>query len=174
MSPRSLKGQVGAAGSIGQDAVNGSEIYQKKIEITADAFLALIFEDAEGVVVTCNAEEGFKAAPLARVSSSRAKFMCTLDGRRRQSAQRRTAAPGTIWCSPYAIVLDDIGTKVDRAKLKGRLEPTFKCRTSMPGGSVSNEQWWYVFQKGVAPARANALDRGAGRRGPDRCRRQAR
>jgi hypothetical protein len=157
VSSRPLKGQVGAAGSIGQDAVNGSEIYQKKIEITADAFLALIFEDAEGIVVTCNAEEGFKARrwrpgkPLKGVV-----YYCistVADTNPRDDVLPRQAQ---YLVKTYAVVLDDVGTKVDKAKLKGKLEPTFKLRTSMPEG-ISNEQWVYVFEYGVEPARAAAL-----------------
>ena len=157
MSSRSLKGQVGAAGSIGQDAVNGSEIYQKKIEITADAFLALIFEDAEGVVVTCNAEEGFKARrwrPGRPVKGVVYYCISTVKDTHPRDAVLPRQAQHLV--KTYVVVLDDIGTKVDRKLLKNLLPPTYKLRTSMPDG-ISNEQWGYLFEYGVAPDRAAAL-----------------
>ena len=159
MSPRSSIHPAGVAGHNSQDATD--EIHQKKVEITADTFLDFVFEGAEGVVVTCNAEEGFKARrwrPGKHLQGSVYYAISTVaDDNPRNDVLRRQAHNLVL---TYAIVLDDIGTKVDRSLLKSLVPPTYKMRTSMPiidSKPVSNEQWGYVFKHGVDPARAAAL-----------------
>ena len=159
MSPGPSIPPAGVDGRNSQDATD--EIRQKIIEISADTFLSLIFGEGDGVVVTCNTEEGFKARrwrPGRQLKGSVYFCISTVaDDNPRNDVLRRQAHNLVL---TYAIVLDDIGTKVDRSRLEGLLPPTYKMRTSMPvigGKPVSNEQWGYVFKEGVDPARANAL-----------------
>jgi hypothetical protein len=58
----------------------------------------------------------------------------------------------TPWCAPTSSP-DDIGTKVDPAKVK--LQPSYKLETS-PG----NFQWGYLLTYGSDPAKAAALIQG--------------
>ena len=123
----------------------------------ADQFIRFVFDQAQGVVVTCNAEEGFKARRWRPGKPLKGQvYVCistVRDANPRDDVLRRQTQD---LVETYAVVLDDVGTKVDKALLKGKLLPTIITRTSMPGG-VSNEQWWYVFKEPVAPDRAAAL-----------------
>lgn len=126
-------------------------------KMTTDQFLQIVFDQCEGVVVTCNAEEGFKARRWRPGKPLKgAVYWCistVADTAPRDDVLNRQAVN---LIKTYAIGLDDIGTKVDRKLLKGKLPPTFKLRTSMPNG-ISNEQWFFAFVEGVDPGRAAAL-----------------
>ena len=123
----------------------------------ADQFIRFVFDQAQGVVVTCNAEEGFKARRWRPGKALKGVvYLCistVADKNPRDDVLKRQTQD---LVATYAVVLDDVGTKVDKALLKGKLPPTAILRTSMPAG-VTNEQWWYVFKDGVEPARAAAL-----------------
>lgn len=123
----------------------------------ADQFLRVLFDQCQGVVVTCNAEEGFKARrwkPGKPLKGCVYYCISTVaDTNPRDDVLPRQAQHLVL---TYAVVLDDVGTKVSRETLKGKLAPTGKLRTSMPKGK-SNEQWIYAFDEGVPPDRAAAL-----------------
>jgi hypothetical protein len=122
--------------------------------LTAETFLASIFEGAKGIVVTANAEEGFKRRRLKPGRKLDGKIYYCISTVRDVPRDDVLPARTKDLVATHAIVLDDVGAKVDPRLIK--LQPTYKLRTSMPNG-VSNEQWGYVLEIGVEPARAAAL-----------------
>ena len=57
-----------------------------------------------------------------------------------------------------AVVLDDIGTKVERARVEALLPPpSWMIRTSEPNGTAGNFQWGYILDGGEQPADAERL-----------------
>jgi hypothetical protein len=126
---------------------------QKPGDITADTFLQTVFDQCEGAVVVCNSEDGFRSHrwhPGKELSGTVYFGISTVRDPNPRAAilQRRT----TDLVKTYDIVLDDIGTKVDRKLLEGKLAPSCRIETS-PG----NEQWHYFIKEGCDPARAAAL-----------------
>lgn len=119
----------------------------------ADAFIKFVFESAQGVVVVVNAEDGYKARRWHPGKQLRgAHYFCISTVREtnpRDDVLRRQTQDLVL---TYDIVLDDVGTKVDRARLERLLLPTIIIETSS-----GNEQWHYVLESGVEPARAAAL-----------------
>jgi len=90
----------------------------------ADEFLTTIFDQAQGVVVVCNAEDSFRSrrwAPGKPLSGTVYFCISTVSDRnpRDEILQRRTQD----LVLTYDIVLDDVGTKVLRETLKGLLAP---------------------------------------------------
>lgn len=122
--------------------------------LTAETFLASIFEGAEGIVVTANAEEGFKRKRFRPGRKLAGEIYFGISTVRNIPRADVLPARAKDLVATYVVVLDDVGTKVDRRLIK--LEPTYTLRSSMPDG-VSNEQWGYAFVEGVPPERAAAL-----------------
>lgn len=108
-------------------------------------------QEAGSAIVTCNAEEGYKARRwiFGRVLEGTVYFCISTvrDTNPRQQVLGRQTAD---LIETFAIVLDDVGTKVDESRI--RLQPTWKMRTS-----PANHQWGYQFTRPVEPARAAAL-----------------
>jgi hypothetical protein len=130
---------------------------QETINVSADTFLQTVFDQCEGAVVVCNAEDGFRSHrwhPGKELSGT--VYFCLSTVRdpnpRAEILQRRT----TDLVKTYDIVLDDVGTKVDRTLLEGLLAPSCRILTSQPDG-VDNEQRHYFLDEGCDPARAAAL-----------------
>lgn len=118
----------------------------------ADGFLRAIFDGAQGVVVTCSSEDhmaSYRWRPGASISGRQTYFCISTvqDPNSRQLVLQRRAGDLVETC---CIVLDDIGTKVDVARI--RLAPSWKLETS-PG----NFQWGYILAEPATPERAAAL-----------------
>lgn len=122
----------------------------------ADQFLGVIFEDCQGVVVTCDPNDmrGHRWVPGKTLSAT--TYFCISTVREtngRDNILRRKTQDLVL---TYCMVLDDVGTKVSRETLLALLPPTWKMRTSMPDG-VSNEQWGFAFKDPIAPDKAKEI-----------------
>ena len=106
-----------------------------------DDFLSHIHRNLgpDEVVVTVSAHERLEGAPLSTRRSSISQFFIFLHLDGAQHYPRQNVLPRTTdaLMRAYVIVLDDIGTKVDPAKIK--LEPTYKLE------SARHFQWAYVL-----------------------------
>lgn len=129
-----------------------------------DAFLRVVFRgvndpDKHGVVVLADAAEGFQSVRWrpGEVTGDRTIYTCISTVRnikRARILQRR----GEDLVLTWAIVLDDVGTKVRDELIK--LDPSLVMETS-PG----NFQYWYLLREGVDPKRAAALIEGIAQAG---------
>jgi hypothetical protein len=123
----------------------------------ADTFLRAIFDQCQGVVVTCNARFITRRwKPGDKIPDDHVYFCISTvkDPNPRQLIRLSRKAQDLVLT--YVVVLDDVGTKVSRETLEGLLAPTYKLLTSQPGG-VDNEQWGWVFEEGIEPSDAAAL-----------------
>lgn len=129
-----------------------------------EQFLGIVFRDVKdpakhGVVVIADAAEGFQTRRWRRgmTADGRTLYVCistVKDKPRAQILGRRTEDLVLTW----AIVLDDVGTKVNDALIK--LDPSLVTETS-----PNNFQYWYLLKYGVDPAKAAALIEGIARAG---------
>lgn len=119
----------------------------------AAEFLGTVFDQAQGVVLTCSDRFITRRWTAGRAIPVDHVYFCistVKDPGPRQDARISRKAQDLVLS--YVVILDDVGTKVPRETLAGLLAPTYVLETS-PG----NEQWGYVFDEGVLPARAAAL-----------------
>lgn len=123
-----------------------------------DAFLELVFRNVkstkDGVPVLVDAADGFEGRRWKRGGEvgGRTLYTCistVVDVPRANKLSRKTES----LVATHAIVLDDIGTKVD--DLKVNLDPSIIIETS-PG----NFQYWYLLTSPADPAKAAALIEG--------------
>jgi P4 family phage/plasmid primase-like protien len=119
----------------------------------ADKFLTTVFDQAQGVVLTCNARFITRRwKPGDKIPDDHVYFCISTvrDPNPRQLVGLSRKAQDLVLT--YDIVLDDVGTKVSRETLAGLLAPSERIETS-----EGNEQWHYFLEEGVEPARAAAL-----------------
>lgn len=122
----------------------------------ANEFMSVVFENCKGTPVWCTKKDmrGRRWYLDRKLEGEMYFCISTInDPNPYDDILSRTASN---LCLTYCVVLDDIGTKVSRETAAHFLPPSWKLRTSMLKG-ISNEQWGYLFEIGIEPARAAAL-----------------
>jgi putative DNA primase/helicase len=120
----------------------------------AATFLATIFDQCQGVVVTCN--DRFitrRWVPGQPIPNDQVYFCISTVKDPGARVHARISRKAQDLVLTWVVVLDDVGTKV---RFPGNsletFQPSYKLETS-----PSNFQWGYIFEEGVEPARAAAL-----------------